>query len=97
MIRTAILAGILLVLLSMAYSRPGAMPSFVRTAAPVIEEARAPAHVEPARAEAPKPAPVVEEEVALSEAVAAAPAPPAAVVEEVAPIAAPAPIAAQRE
>lgn len=38
MIRTAILAGILLVMLSMAYSRPGAVPSFARDAAPVVEE-----------------------------------------------------------
>jgi len=94
MIRTAILAGILLVLLSMAYSRPGAMPSFSRTVAPVIEEASAPARAEPMRAEAPTSAPVVEEEVALSEPVAAAPAPPAPVVEDVAPM--PAPIEPQR-
>lgn len=49
MIRTAILAGILLVMLSMAYSRPGALPSFARNVEssvseqPAVEEAaRAP-------------------------------------------------------
>lgn len=37
MIRTAILAGILLVMLSMAYSRPGAFPSLGDVVAPVVE------------------------------------------------------------
>lgn len=38
MIRTAILAGILLVMLSMAYDRPGAMPSLGRVVEPVVSE-----------------------------------------------------------
>jgi hypothetical protein len=63
MIRTAILAGILLVMLSMAYSRPGAIPSFGDRAPVAAEEqdAREPAPIaEPIRqyAEPPRPAPV---------------------------------------
>lgn len=48
MIRTAILAGILLVMLSMAYSRPGAVPSFVRDAAQPADEQEEIVHEEPA-------------------------------------------------
>jgi hypothetical protein len=74
MIRTTILAGILLVMLSMAYSRPGAMPSFGSRAAVEEQDAiqeepvAAPAvhRAEPPRAApvsvAKKEEPVIEEE-----------------------------------
>lgn len=84
MIRTAILAGILLVMLSMAYSRPGTLPSLDRLAAPAVEEdAEAATEAPPvretqARAEAPRPAPVVvekEEPTAVEEPAEVASAP----------------------
>jgi hypothetical protein len=82
MIRTAILAGILLVMLSMAYSRPGALPSLTRAPAPAVSEqpaveeaARVPAspRVETPREE-PVPAVVAKKE---EPAVVAAPEEPA--------------------
>lgn len=82
MIRTTILAGILLVMLSMAYSRPGAMPSF-SAPAPVAAEEEEAIQEEPIaapavrRAEPPREAavsvakkeePIAEEPAALPEA-----------------------------
>lgn len=55
MIRTAILAGILLVMLSMAYSRPGAVPSLVREAAQPAEDHEEIAQEEPAPVRAATP------------------------------------------
>jgi hypothetical protein len=93
MVRTAILAGILLVMLSMAYSRPGALPSFERTPEPVVAEQPAVEALPPPRAEAPRaqPAPVAEKE-----APAAVAAPEDTEVAEVAPEPA-APVAPARD
>lgn len=60
MIRTAILAGILLVMLSMAYSRPGAIPTFgARAPAPEEEQAEEQAEEQDALREEPVAKPVV--------------------------------------
>ena len=103
MIRTALLAGILLVMLSIAYNRPGVLPEMARTAATKVEEQTRKVvdrDVEPVvrpvpvtrKAEAP--APIVEEEVAPpvveAEAEPVIAAPVAAVP---APIPAPVPVA----
>ncbi|MHB1203922.1 MAG: hypothetical protein ACYCZX_00020 [Rhodospirillaceae bacterium] len=76
MIRTAILASIFLVLLSIAYSRPGALPENVQKVAAMIEEqpaakAPAPAQKQTASVSAPKP-----ERAAAPPAVAANPVTP---------------------
>lgn len=74
MIRTAILAGILLVMLSMAYSRPGAVPSFAREAAQpsqereeIVQDEPAPARVK-AAARVEEPAEDVDSPVVTAEA-----------------------------
>jgi len=94
MIRTALLAGILLVLLSIAYNRPGTLPELARVAATKVEEQTrrtvdAVAEIEPA----PTPAPQSVAIPAPQPAPVVAVVPPAPVVATVEPVVADVPAA----